>query len=141
MKTIVATVLAVATAGALLFAQDEKPIPKDSERVAIPGCSKDYIFTAARNTQETRRTVVPEGTHLRMNGPKKLMAEIKAHQGAMIEITGLVLKGQYLEGSGNPIRILQGTSPVAGGRGSATGHQIFIDVEGWRRIDGDCPNR
>ena len=36
---------------------------------------------------------IREGTHLRMNGPKKVMEEIKAHEGPMmVGITGLMKK-------------------------------------------------
>ncbi len=46
--------------------------------------------------QETKPGVsVPDGTHFRMNGPKKLIAEIKAHEGSMIQITGVTKKSQY----------------------------------------------
>jgi len=44
-------------------------VPKDSVRVFIPGCSKGYIFTAGRPTQDEPGSVdIPEGMHLRMNG-------------------------------------------------------------------------
>ena len=71
-----------------LAAQETKPVPKDSARVAIAGCTKGYVFTAgARSTEAPGSFDLPEGTHVRMNGPKKLMAEIKAHEGSAIEIT------------------------------------------------------
>ena len=80
-------------------AQETKPVPKDSERVSIPGCTKGYVFTAGRRTlDEPGNFEIPEGMHLRMNGPKQLMSEIKAHEGSMIVITGLMRKGQYLDG-------------------------------------------
>jgi len=33
-----------------------------------------------------------------MNGPKAVMAEIKSHEGSMIEIAGLMKKGQNQDG-------------------------------------------
>src|SRR5206468_9571030 len=88
--------VAVGVLSGLLVAQENKPVPKDSVRVFVPGCTKGFIFTAGRRTQdEPGSLVIPEGMHLRMNGPKKMMAEIKAHEGSMIEITGLMRKGQY----------------------------------------------
>ncbi len=77
-----------------LAAQDVKPVPKDSVRVSIPGCSKGYMFTAGPPSEDQGATAVPEGMHLRMNGPKKLSAEIKAQEGSRIEITGLIKRGQ-----------------------------------------------
>src|SRR2546426_12816187 len=96
MRTTVVITAAVALLSGPLGAQEEKPVPKDSVRVSIPGCTKGYVFTAGRRTPDQPGSVdIPEGMHLRMNGPKKMMAEIKAHEGSMIEITGLMKKGQY----------------------------------------------
>lgn len=123
-------------------AQEQKPVPKDSVRVSIPGCSHNYVFTVAPRTADEAGSTqdIPEGMHLRMNGPKKLMAEIKAHQGSMIEITGIMKKGQVRPdgiGLGGGVRIGPG-----GGPGTLTppslANQAMIDVEGWRPIVGNC---
>src|SRR5205085_11239920 len=123
--------------------QERKPVPKDSVRVSIPGWTKGYVFTVGRRTvDEPGSGSVPEGTHFRMNGPKKLMAEIKAHEGSMIELTGLTMKGQYLPGGtpiGGGVRVSPG--PSGGGLGSPVAGQLSIDVEGWRPIEGRCPTR
>src|SRR5882672_3357017 len=90
------TVVTFALLSAVPFAQETKPVPSDSVRVSIPGCSKGYVFTAGRRTVDEPGSVsVPEGMHFRMSGPKKLIAEIKAQEGSMIEITGVTKKGQY----------------------------------------------
>ena len=113
-------------------------------RVFVPGCSKGYVFTAGnRTTEQPGNAEIPEGTHLRMNGPKKLMADIKAHEGSLIEITGLMKKGQEGPGInlGGGVRVVPG-APVAGGMsGAPTAGQLLIDVEGWRPIVGRCPSR
>ncbi len=144
MKTAVAAV-ALALLTTPLFAQETKPVPKDSVRVIIPGCTKGYIFTAAHATEEHPGSVdIPEGTHLRMNGPKKMISEIKAHEGSMIEITGLMKKGQYGPagvGIGGGVRVMPGEAPAAGGLPSPVAGQLSIDVEGWRQAVGDCPSR
>jgi hypothetical protein len=129
-----------------LFAQEVKRVPKDSVRVSIPGCTKGYVFTAGRRTSDQPGSVdLPEGMHLRMNGPKKVMAEIKAHEGSMIEITGLMKRGQYGPdgvGIGGGARISQGPAPGGGSLTStANASQIAIDVEGWRPAVGNCPSR
>jgi hypothetical protein len=129
--------LIVAAAVVPIAAQENKPVPKDSVRVAVQGCSKGYIFTAGpRNPDQPGGYDIPEGMHLRMNGPKKLMSDIKAHEGSMIELTGLMKKGQFNDGVsiGGRVRIAPG-----GGIGSPTAGQIFIDVEGWRPVAGSCP--
>jgi hypothetical protein len=127
----------------VLSAQERKPVPKDSVRVAIPGCSKGYVFTAGpRTVEEPGNFEIREGMHLRMNGPKKVLNEIKAHEGSMIEITGLMKKGQYNDGIdlGHGVRIGPGPSGAGGAYDPAAG-QIQIDVEGWRQIDGVCRSR
>ena len=146
MRTALAILVALAAYGRPLVAQENKPVPKDSVRVSIPGCTKGQIFTAARRTQDEPGSAdVPEGTHFRMNGPKKMMAEIKAHEGSMIAIVGLTKKGQLKPdgiGIGGGVRIMPGGSPTSGGMGpSAVPNQLFIDVEGWRPVDGACRSR
>jgi hypothetical protein len=145
MKAIVVFVAAAMLSGPL-GAQEKKPVPKDSVRVAIPGCSKGLVFTAGRPAEEQPGgSGVPEGMHLRMSGPKQLMAEIKGQEGSRIEITGLMKKGQYgQEGVsiGGGARISGGPTGAGGGLTPGTGvSQTIIDVEGWRRILGECPSR
>jgi hypothetical protein len=146
MRTTAVITVAVAVLSGPLVAQENKPVPKDSVRVFIPGCTKGFIFTAGRRTEdEPGSLAIPEGMHLRMNGPKKMMAEIKAHEGSMIEITGLMKKGQYKPdgvGIGGGVRITPGPAPTGGSlSGNPSVSQILIDVEGWRPIVGDCPSR
>jgi hypothetical protein len=144
MRTTVAIVSAVALLSGSLVAQEKKPVPKDSARVLVPGCTKGYIFTAGRRTtDEPGSLAVPQGTHLRMNGPKAVMNEIKAHEGSMIEITGLMKKGQNSDGVsiGGAVRVSPGPSGGGGLSPSSGVSQSFIDVESWRPIEGSCPSR
>src|SRR5262249_50928669 len=134
-----AVLLAVTAARAVNAAApraQEKPVPKNSVRVSIPGCTKGYVFTAGRRTvDEPGSTDIHPGMHIRMNGPKKLMADIKAHEGTMIVLTGLMKKGQFNDG----VSLGGGVRVAPGGFGSPTAGQIQIDVEGWREIAGACP--
>ena len=144
MKTAFLLALAAAALSGPLIAQERKPVPKDSVRVFIPGCSKGRVFTTGPRTEDQPgRSDVPDGLHLRMNGPKEMMAAIKAHEGSKIEIGGLMKKGQYLQdgvGIGPGVRITPG--PTGGNvSGSPNFSQIMIDVEGWRLIAGHCPSR
>ena len=152
MRTIILTLslgvfavifVAGGTAAPLLLAQQEtKPVPKNSVRVSVSGCTKGYIFTAGRRTiDEATRGDIPEGMHLRINGKKDMIKEIKEHEGSMIEITGLMKKGQYVEGVniGGGVRVMPGTSPSGGSMmNNPTAYQISIDVEGWRPVTGAC---
>src|SRR6185369_7781887 len=114
MRTTTAIVAAVVMLGGSLTAQEKKAVPKDSVRVSLPGCTKNYVFTVGgRTADEPGSVTVPEGTHYRMNGPKKLIGEIKAHEGSMIELTGITMKGQYLPGGtpiGGGVRVIPGPS-------------------------------
>jgi hypothetical protein len=146
MRTATVFIVAVAVFSGPLIAQEQKPVPKGTVRVSIPGCTKGYIFTAGRRTADEPGSVdIPQGMHFRMNGPKKMMTEIKAHEGSMISITGLIKKGQYDPrgvGIGGGVRVTPGPESTGGGRpGTPIGSQIFIDVEGWRPVAGDCPSR
>jgi hypothetical protein len=143
---IIAAVAAIAVSSGPLAAQEKKPVPKDSVRVSIPGCTKGYIFTAGRRTvDEAGSADVPEGLHFRMNGPKQMLAEIKAHEGSMIEVTGLTKKGQLKPDGisiGGGARITPGPAASGGSMpGNPTSSQLFLDVEGWRQIAGNCPSR
>jgi hypothetical protein len=146
MRTTAAIIAAVAVLSGPLAAQEPGPVPKGSVRVSIPGCTNRYIFTAGRRTQDEAGSVdIPEGMHIRMNGPKKILAEIKAHEGSMIAITGLMKRGQRGPdgvGIGGGVRIAPGPGLTGGSSpGSAIASQILIDVEGWRPIVGNCPSR
>jgi hypothetical protein len=146
MRTIAGLTIAVALAGPPLAAQETKPLPKDSVRVAIPGCTKGYVFTAGRRTvEEPGSADIPEGTHLRMNAPKKMMAEIKAQEGSMIQIVGVMKRGQVNPTGvriGGGVTVSPGPSGPGGGFGPGPGvNQVVIDVEGWRPANGSCPGR
>lgn len=132
-----------------IAAQEPKPVPKNSIRVSIPGCSKGQMFLTGRPAEDQPGgSAVPEGTALRMNGPKKLMADIKGHEGSRIEITGLMRRGQPNPGGFGVGGVRIGGGPPvapAGGGGVTVGvggtTPTMIDVEGYRVIPGDCPTR
>jgi hypothetical protein len=140
MNTWVGAIAIAAALTTAIAGQERKPVPKDSVRVAIAGCTKGYIFTAGpRTLEEPGNFEIREGMHLRMNGPKPLLNDIKAHEGSMIELTGLMKKGQFNDGVdiGRGVRVSPGPNGVGGGMSPVT-NQIQIDVEGWRRIEGSC---
>ena len=142
MRAAAATIVAIALLSTPFVAQELKPVPKDSVRVFIPGCSKGYVFTVGRRTADEPGTIdIAEGVHLRMNGPKKLLSEIKAHEGSMIEIAGVMKKGRYgPEGValGGGLRIAPGPTPGDNRSPGPIANQIMIDVEGWRQVPGSC---
>jgi hypothetical protein len=133
---------AVALLGHSAVAQERKPVPKDSARVIARGCTKGYVFTAGPRAAEEPGTLdIREGMHLRINAPKKVMADIKAHEGEMIEIIGLMKKGQYMEGVniGGGVRVSP-SGGAGGGIPGPAGHPQ-IDLESWRPVPGGCGTR
>lgn len=147
MKISALLAVALAVLGGPLVAQEYKKVPDDSVRVSIPGCARGLVFTAGPRTEDQPgRAGIPEGMHLRMNGAKKLMAEVKAHEGSMIEVTGLIKKSQYRQDGvsvGGGVRVSGGPSSSSSntGPGNLSVNQIIIDVEGWRQVAGSCPAR
>jgi len=142
--TVVLVLLTLA--GAWTAAQETKPVPKDSVRVSIPGCAKGAAFTVGRRTADEPGTVdVAEGLRLHMNGAKKLMAAIKAHETGMIEITGIVKRDDLVPNQvnlGKGFGISAGPGPSGGSAGAVPlASRAQIDLESWRQIPGDCPQR
>ena len=137
---LLAAGLAALTSGSSpLHAQESKPVPKDSVRVLVRGCTKGYVFTAGPRLESEPTTAdIREGMHLRMNAPKKVMAEIKAHEGSMVEIVGLMKKGQYLDGVNVGGGVHVSGAPTGGGLPNPAASQPQIDVESWRPVAGAC---
>jgi hypothetical protein len=141
---VVAVAIGVTSIG-VLAAQETKPVPKDSVRVYVTGCTKGRVFTAGPRTEDPPSNLdVREGMHLRMNGPKKLLEEIKAHEGSMmVGITGLMKKGQYAPGGVSIGGVRIAPAPSSPGPSASIGgpavEQAFIDVEGVRPVAGRCP--
>ncbi len=143
MKTLTAAVALTLVIGA---AAQEKPVPKDSERIFIPGCAHNRLFTVGpRREDQPGRSDIAPGTRLLMNGPKKLLEEIKSHQTDEMELTGLIRKSDMQQSGmklGDHVRIGPGPSPTGSnpGRG-VSASQPMIDVEGWRPLTGSCPSK
>ena len=148
MMRIRSTALVTIVAGVLLSAQ-EREVPRDSERLTLPGCAKGRTFiTASTAEHEAIRSGVPEGRRFRMAGPGKLLKEIEAREGRMIELTGLVRKSQLADPGGVTIaggRVrIGGRMPVSGSgdlRNDPGYNQVVIDVEAWRPLPDACPSR
>jgi hypothetical protein len=148
MKCLTSLGLALVAAGAL--SAQERQIPKDSVLITMQGCAKGRTFTVGpRSEHQPSNVDVAPGRRFRLSGPKKILDEIRKRQETMVEITGLVRKGQ-LSGPG-------GVS-IAGGRiriGGATPqnpiysdprrdpqyNQVTVDVESFAPLPDSCPAR
>lgn len=147
MRTAIALATAVVMSAALAaqVPQEKKPVPKDSVRVNLSGCTKGYMFTVvSRMTDIVGGVNIRPGTHLRMNGPKKLIKEIGAYKDSMVSITGLIKKGELGPGGVNlgPVTLGPAQPPSSpGGLGAgAVPQPAQIDVEGWAPSTGMCPS-
>jgi hypothetical protein len=154
-----AAVNAVVNAGvtvALLLAPgaglaQEREVPKDSARIAIPGCARGRSFIVMpRDTVEPVRSDVQPGRRFRLNGPKKLLEEIKQQQANYVEVTGLVRKAQLDPSQGVSIaggRVRIGGGPVnrdptqSDPRRDPRYNEVVMDVESWRPLPETCPER
>lgn len=137
---------AIVVSGGWVPAQ-EKPVPKDSTRLSVPGCAYDRLFIVDISPEhEMPRTDMKPGRRLRLSGPKKLLEEIKARKGDMVEVTGLIRNSDLIEQgvglAGGRVRIMPGRSPVGTTAGRDPGVvQAVIDVESWRLVNATCPAR
>lgn len=146
MRAAVAVAIGVTSIG-VLAAQEVKPVPKDSVRVYVTGCTKGRVFTAGPRMEDPPSNLeIREGTHLRVNGPKKLLDEIKTHEGSMmVGLTGLMRRGQYAPGGVSIGGVRIAPAPSSSGPGASIGgagvEQASIDVEAVRPVAGRCPLR
>ena len=147
MTRIIFAAVALLASMSVAGAQErEREVPKDSERIAIPGCARGRTFIVGEGPEhEPVRSEIQPGRRFRLYGPKKILDEIKAREAYMLEVTGLIRKGQ-LAGPG-------GVS-IAGGRVRIGGEQprvgmsdvrrdpmyneVVIDVESWRALPAEC---
>jgi hypothetical protein len=145
MRSLLVAAAVVVSSG-LVLAQ-EKPVPRDSTRLSVPGCAYDRLFIVDVSPEhEMPRTDLKPGRRLRLSGPKKLLEEIKARKGDMVELTGLIRNSDLIEQgvglAGGRVRIMPGRSPVGSTAGRDSGvTQSVIDVESWRLLNATCPAR
>ena len=126
-------------------AQDVPDIPKDSALVTLNGCAKNSRFTVCERREDQPCTLeIQPGRHFRMNGPKTLMNDIKAHQRTAMQVTGLIRKAdvrpQGIGVLGGRVRIGGAVprDPVSDPARDPAYNQPVLDVQSWRPLTGDC---
>jgi len=142
------TLLALALLAALsnLLSAQERPVPKDSTRLSISGCARGRVFTVGRDPEHESTFVMELGTKVRLEGDKKVLADIKAHEGSMVEITGLMKQSDVVRPgvglAGGKVRITP-VMPNGNGRpGLDPGPSPpVLDAESYRLLNASCPNR
>ena len=143
MTAILVTLTAASSS--LLFAQ-ERPVPKDSVRLSISGCARGRVFTVARSPEhELRGTELQEGRKIRLEGPKEILAEIKSHEGSMVELAGLMRRSDIdqpgISVAGGRVRIAPGAAPGSSVNYDPGPQQAVVDVESWRLLNSSCPSK
>lgn len=129
-----------------LLSAQERTVPKDSTRLSISGCARGRVFTVGRDpTHEASGYQLEEGMKIRLEGNKAVLGEIKAQEGSMVEITGLLKRSEAVQPgvgvAGGRIRI---TPVMPAGRSSmrdAVPSPPIVDVESYRLLTPSCPSR
>ena len=148
MRLLTAFVVALA-AGGLLAAQERDTVPRDSTRLSMRGCTKDRVFTSApRPDHEPVGADIAPGRRFRLSGPRRLLDDIKAREGSMVEVTGLVRKNALAGPGGVTMfggRVRIGgrlpQDPVGDPRRDPMYNVVVIDVESFRLLLEPCPAR
>lgn len=147
MKVILVVGVLAAGSGVLAAAQ-EREIPKDSELVTVRGCANGRNFVVAPRSEDQPGTLeIEPGRRLRLNGPGKMLDEIKARERMMVEVTGLMKKSQIKESgiaiAGGRIRIGGSVpqSPITDPRRDPAYNQTILDVTSYRPLPEPCPDR
>lgn len=148
MTRLVAGCVMALALGAVAAAQ-ERPVPSDSSRISIPGCSKDRQFVTMEPPEdEPVRSDIQPGRRFRLNGPRELLQAIERREGTLIEVTGLVRKSQVsgpggIAIAGGRIRIGGAVprSPTSDPSRDPMYNVVVIDVESWRQLPGECPSQ
>ena len=143
MQALVSVMLLLAVAH--LAAAQERPIPRDSTRITIPGCATDRAFVVDEPSgREITATGIQPGRRFRLSGPRSVLDDIKRREATMVEITGLVRKAD-LAGPGG-VTLLGGRVRIGGAlpRDAVRDpmyNQIVIDVEGFQVLPDRCQTR
>ena len=144
MKCVLAAVFIAALAS--LAAAQETEVPKDSALVSINGCAKNGNFIVGERREDQPGTLeIAPGRRFRLNGPKKVLDDIKARQRTVIQVTGLIRKNDL--GNQQGVGILGGRvrlggavprDPIGDPARDPAYNQAVIDVQSWKVLTGDC---
>jgi hypothetical protein len=146
MRFLVAAALVCSTS-LVLSGQQDKPVPKDSTRVTLPGCVSGRMFTVMRReTPEPVSSEVALGRHFRLNGKREMLKEVARNE-TMVQVTGVIRKSDVAQtgvGVGGGVRIDPGQprAPMGGGSGVASDPMYNtpgLDVESWTPLPDRCP--
>ena len=141
----IALVAAGIAASLTVAAAQETKVPEDSALVSISGCAKNGNFIVGERREDQPGTLeIQPGRRFRLNGPKSLLNEIKAHRRTVMQVTGLIRKAdvppQGLSVAGGRVRI-GGAMPrdaISDPARDPAYNQAVMDVRSWKSLTGDC---
>jgi hypothetical protein len=132
-----------------LVPQESKAVPKDSVEIEARGCLKGRVFTAVPppGDERTRRGPDLTGRHFRVTGPREVNDLVKAHNGHLVDVVGIVRKAA-LDDQGAGMRLGRGTRVVIGAPGTdptrmdartSVPSMPVMDVTVLRLVSDRCP--
>lgn len=145
MKTLCAFAAVSLLCCASFATAQEKPLPKDSRRITVPGCVRGSTFITATPKSHETTTAVKDGQRYRLNASKNVLKDMEKQKATMVEVTGLVLMSQMDPGgvsiAGGRIRI--GGAMPRDPRGMDVSrdpryNQVVLDVESWHPLPDAC---
>ena len=138
---------ALIVAAWLPVAGQETSVPHDSALVSLNGCAKNGTFIVGERREDQPGTLeIEPGRRFRLNGPKKLLNDIKARQRTAMQVTGLLRKvdvngPQGIGLLGGRVRIGGARvpqDPIANPARDPAYNVAVIDVRSWKQLSGDC---
>ena len=151
LRLLPASLAALLVASGTLIAQQEegtRKIPDHSVLVTLQGCASNRTFIVGPRSEHAAANLeIAPGRRFRLNGPKKVLEQIKEGQSRMVEVTGLIRKADLAKPggvsvAGGRVRIGGGDprQPVGGaGMADAAYNQAVMDVETSRPLPEACP--
>jgi hypothetical protein len=145
--TTPAVALFLAASMAAVAAAQETKVPDDSELVSLNGCAKNGNFIVGERREDQPGSLeIEPGRRFRLEGPKKLLNDIKLHQRTAMQVTGLIRKidvngPQGVSVMGGRVRIGGARvpqDPISSPARDPAYNQAVMDVRSWKALTGDC---
>jgi hypothetical protein len=128
---------------------EPKPVPSDSVEIMTTGCLKGRVFTATVPPEESmRRGPDVSGRNFRVSAKGDVMDEVKAHDGDLVQVVGIVRKGSLANNApgarvGNTRVVIgmprNGNPMASGSRPPAGDPMAVMDVSWVRFLSETCP--
>ena len=145
--TTQAVALFLAASMAAVAAAQETKVPEDSQLISLNGCAKNGNFIVGERREDQPGSLeIEPGRRFRLEGPKKLLNDIKLHQRTAMQVTGLIRKvdvngPQGVSVMGGRVRIGGARvpqDPISNPARDPAYNQSVMDVRSWKQLTGDC---